>query len=186
MRPLSHSSGPRSNSYSESKFTNWTVYDPFFTEARTALKRFGGRIPEVPTFPHVIVLRPQLSDFIHACSREQVVWRLEKMPAASLQGLRAVFLLAGTRKQERLWQNRFGCYGLYLRPWVFLCAHPFFLGYSDRDALRDFYLDDVLVHEIAHHVDRERMANKKTKEAFAHAYVQRVSSFAKGKLKRRS
>jgi hypothetical protein len=38
--------------------------------------------------------------------------------------------------------------------------------------LRSFYLDDVLVHEVAHHLDRERIADNKTKEAFAHAYVQ--------------
>jgi hypothetical protein len=38
--------------------------------------------------------------------------------------------------------------------------------------LRRLYLDDVLVHEIAHHIDHERKADQKTKEAFAHAYVQ--------------
>jgi hypothetical protein len=95
------SSGPRSNDYSESKFTNWMVYDPFFAEARAALKRFESRIPNVPAFPHVIVLRPQLVDFIHACTRAEVIARLGRMPSASRQGLRAVFLLAGTRKQEQ-------------------------------------------------------------------------------------
>src|SRR5262245_44402308 len=114
------SSGPRSNAYSESKFTNWTVYDPFFAEAQTALKRFDSRIPRNPVFPHVIVLRPQLADFIHPCTRNEVTSRLERIPPASLQGLRAVFLLAGTRKQEKSWGSSIGCYGIYWRPCVFL------------------------------------------------------------------
>jgi hypothetical protein len=38
--------------------------------------------------------------------------------------------------------------------------------------MRKLFLDDVLVHEVAHHIDRERIADRKTKEAFAHAYVQ--------------
>lgn len=167
------SSGPRSNAYSGSKFTNWTVYDPFFAEARAALKRFDERLSSVPAFPHVIVLRPQLADFIHACTRTEVRARLERIPAASRQGLRAVFLLAGTRKQQKAWSSSLGCYGIYWNSCVFLCAHPFNLrsGYT-LDHLRRFYLDNVLVHEVAHHIDRERITDKKAKESFAHAFVQ--------------
>jgi hypothetical protein len=167
------SSGPRSNAYSGSKFTNWTAYDPFFAEMRAAYKRFDGRISVAPGFPHVIVLKPQVSDFMHACTRAEVKIYLERMQPASRQGLRAVFLLAGTRKQEKSWRSKLGCFGTYWRSCVFLCAHPYQLprGYS-LDHLRRFYLDDVLVHEIAHHFDRERIADTKTKEAFAHAYVQ--------------
>jgi hypothetical protein len=84
-----------------------------------------------------------------------------------------VFLLAGTRKQEKSWWSKIGCYGMYWRSCVFLCAHPFGLYYvRTLDELRRVYLDDVLIHEIAHHIDRERIADTKTKEAFAHAYVQ--------------
>jgi hypothetical protein len=167
------SSGPRSNAYSGSKFTNWTVYDPFFAEARAALKRFDGRISRVPAFPHIIMLRPQVPDFIHACRRAEVKVYLERMPPASRKGLRAVFLLAGTRKQEKSWSSSLGCYGMYWNSCVFLCAHPFHLrsGYT-LDHLRQFYLDDVLVHEVAHHLDRERITDQKAKEAFAHAFVQ--------------
>jgi hypothetical protein len=171
----SKASGPRSNAYSESKFTNWTAYDPFFAEARAVLKRFDARISLVPAFPHVIELRPQLADFIHACKRADVKARLERMPPASRKGLRAVFLLAGTRKQEKSWASKLGCYGMYWNSCVFLCAHLFHLpsGYT-LDHLRRFYLDDVLVHEVAHHIDRERISDYKTKEAFAHAYVQEL------------
>lgn len=167
------SSGPRSNAYSESKFTNWTRYDPFFAEARAALKRFDDRISRVPRFPHIIVIKPQTSDFIHACKRVEIKAKLERMPKDSRRDLRAVFLLGGARKQEKSWWSRLGCYGMYWNSCVFLCAHPFHLpnGYT-LDHLRSFYLNDVLVHEMAHHIDRERMIDRDAKENFAHAYVQ--------------
>ncbi|HWN95419.1 MAG TPA: hypothetical protein VNT99_10335 [Methylomirabilota bacterium] len=107
------------------------------------------------------------------------------MPRGSLEGLRAVFLLAGTRKQEKSWDSSVGCYGIYWRPCVFLCAHPFSLGPGfTRDDLRDFYLDGVLVHEVAHHIDRHRLNDKRAKELFAHAYVQKQWAL-KGKRARR-
>jgi hypothetical protein len=168
----SQSSGPRSNAYSESKFTNWTVYDPFFAEARSAYKRFDDRLPSRPAFPRVIALPPLSPDFIHSVNRTEVEHRLRVMPPKHLVGLRAVFLLAGTRKQQRSWTSSLGCYGFYWRECVFLCAHPFELGHHNRDSIRDFYLEDVLVHEVAHHIDRHRRVAYDTKEGFAHAFVQ--------------
>jgi hypothetical protein len=176
------SSGPRSNAYSESKFTNWTVYDPFFAEARAALKRFDSKIPEAPAFPYVIVLPPQAEVFMHACTRAEVLWKLERLSPESLEGLRAVFLLAGTRKQERSWRSQLGCYGIYWSRSVFLCAPPFNWR-ANRDRWREFYLGDVLVHELAHHIDRQRLGNKQAKESFAHAYVQKQEKRSKAPTK---
>lgn len=167
------SSGPRSNAYSESKFTNWTRFDPYFAEARAAYKRFDSRLPAQPKMPRVIVLPSLLPDFIHVCRAAQVEHRLACMPSDHLEDLRAVFLLAGTRKQQRCWASSLYCYGIYWRSCVFLCAYLF--SEAQRryiDDLRDFYLNDVLVHEVAHHVDRDRSARKATKEGFAHAFVQ--------------
>jgi hypothetical protein len=166
------SSGPRSNAYSESKFTNWALYDPFFAEARSAYKRFDDRLPSQPAFPRVVALAPLSPDFIHPARRTEVEHRLHRMPPKHLGGLRAVFLLAGTRKQQRSWITSRGCYGIYWHECVFLCAHPFELGRHNRDSIRDLYLDDVLVHEVAHHIDRHRRAAYNTKEGFAHAFVQ--------------
>lgn len=166
------SSGPRSNAYSESKFTNWALYDPFFAEARSAYKRLDGRLPSKPAFPRVVALTPLAPDFFHPAKATEVEQRLNRMPREHLVGLRAVFLLGGTRKQQRSWRSSLGCYGIYWRESVFLCAHPFQLGYHNLDSIRALYLDDVLVHEVAHHVDRFRAADDETKEGFAHAFVQ--------------
>src|SRR5258708_3290344 len=95
-------SGPRSNAYSESKFTHWAIYGPLFAEAVSAYKRFDDLLPKSRSFQRIITLRP-LEGFIHACASDQVTHRLAKMPAAHLDRLRAVFLLAGRRKQERSW-----------------------------------------------------------------------------------
>lgn len=121
-----------------------------------------------------MVIKPQTPGFIHACTRAEIRTRLERMPEVSGKDLRAVFLLSGTRKQEKSWWSKLGCYGMYWNSCVFLFAHPFeFPWYYTLDRLRNFYLNDVLIHEVAHHIDRERMNDRKAKEAFAHAYAQR-------------
>ena len=172
-------SGPRSNAYSGSKFTNWTAYNPFDVEINAAFKRFDDRLPMRPQFPRIVVLPPLAPDFIHPCSRDQVEWRLKRMEPQHIDGLRAVFLLAGTRKQQRCWSSSLRCYGAYWRSCIFLCAHPFGVGYHYIDTIRDFYLDDVLVHEVAHHVDRFRDNSKDDKESFAYAYVQQKAASRK-------
>ncbi len=174
MSAHSQGSGPRSNAYSDSKCSNWTLYDPFMMEAHAALKRFDSRLSRSPVFPRIITIAP-ISGYIHACTRQQIQTRLSKVPAKEIQGLRAVFLLAGTRKQERSWYSNLGCYGIYMQSCIFLCSHPFRLDRFNLDSLRDFYIDDVLIHEVAHHMDRFRRADHKTREGFANAFVQQSS-----------
>src|SRR5262245_11277039 len=129
-------SGPRSNAYSESRFTNWAEYDPWFLEAGAAIKRFNRRIPVHPSAPKVIRL-PCLDGFMQPCTRAQVEARLHAMPPAALHDLRAVFILGGTRKQEHAWRSKLMCYGIYFggRRCVFLCAHAFDLGQHSLDSI---------------------------------------------------
>jgi hypothetical protein len=174
MNTASHSSGPRSNAYSESKFTNWTEYNPWIMEARASLKRYDAKIPECPKFPRIIVIRPQISDFIYPCTALQIENRLKQMPEEYLHGLRAVFLLAGTRKQQTSWRGGLSYWGMYGWSCVFLCAYPFDLASRwNLDSLRDFYLEDVLVHEVAHHIDRRPGESRKKREGFANSFAAR-------------
>ncbi len=173
-------SGPRSNLYGKSKPTHAAEYNPFYAEGIAAYHRHADRLEESPAFPRIIALRP-LPGFIHACTRDQVERRLARMPRAHLEGLRAVFLLSGRRKQQRSWYSNLSCYGFYWNDCVFLCAHPFELGEHNLDSLRDFYLDNVLVHEVAHHIDRDRDAPEEKKENFANGFVEQRLGWGHGR-----
>jgi hypothetical protein len=57
-----------------------------------------------------------------------------------------------------------------------VCEFLQLLGYQrvkGRHPLRQpNVIDFGWFHEVAHHIDRERLADKKAKESFAHAFVQ--------------
>lgn len=166
-----HGSGPRSGAGSVSKLSRWARYDPFSAEVNAVYWRFNGMLSHHPAFPHIVVLRPTLAEFFHAVTKAQVKRRLAAMPAEYLEDLRAVFLLPGTMKQIRSWYCTSGCVGMYWRRCVFLFASRYHHGYTYVDDLREFFLNDVLVHEIAHHNDHRRV-DRATREGFANAFVQ--------------
>jgi len=85
-----------------------------------------------------------------------------------VKGLRAVFILSGTTKQLRSWRRTTAFYGRYRRSCVFLHAYPF--GWADLVWLRRFYLRNVLMHEVGHHVD-SRNTTKKDREQFAERFA---------------
>jgi hypothetical protein len=51
MSAHNQGSGPRSNSYSGSRFTNWAEYKPWWLEIQTVFKRFDGRIAKKTGIP---------------------------------------------------------------------------------------------------------------------------------------
>jgi len=140
-------------------------------EMRAAYKRFDAKLPSLPRFPRIISFSPLAPDFIHPVEREHMERRLRQMPQEHLVGLRAVFLLSGTRKQEQMWRRSVVYYGAYWRACIFLCAYPFG-RYRYIDEVRNFYLKDVLPHKVAHHLDR-RKNGAQEREAFANAFVER-------------
>jgi hypothetical protein len=167
MSSHNNGSGPRSNSYSENKFTNWSEYEPWWLEIQAVFKRFDGRIAKKPVFPKIIEMTP-LEGFIRPCSGREVEAQLMSCAPDFLKGLRAVFILPGTTKQLRSWGRKTAFYGHYWRSCVFLHAYPF--GRASLDSLRRFYLRDVLMHEIGHHVD-SRNIKEKDRELFAERFA---------------
>ncbi len=158
-------SGPRSNRYSEDRFTNWAAYEPWWLEIQAVFKRFDGLIAKIPPFPKVIELKA-LDGFIRPCSAVDVERQLRSCPPDFLKGLRAVFILSGTRKQLKSHRPGVAFYGHYWNRCVFLHAYPF--GRAELNSLHRYYLRHVLMHEIGHHVDatgftreaRERFADQ--------------------------
>jgi hypothetical protein len=167
MSAHNNGSGPRSNRYSEDRSTNWSEYEPWWLEVQSVFKRFDGRIAKRPAFPKIIELEP-LDGFIRPCTAKEVEARLTRCSREFLEGLRAVFILSGTTKQLKSWRRSTAYYGHYWRSCVFLHAYPF--GWADLVWLRRFYLRNVLMHEVGHHVDSWNM-HKKDRERFAEQFA---------------
>jgi hypothetical protein len=172
MSAHNNGSGPRSNAYSRNKFTNWSEYEPWWLEIQAVYKRFNGKIAKRPAFPKIIELTA-LEGFIRPCSAGNVEGQLLRCPAEFLKGLRAVFILSGTIKQLKSWGNSTTYFGHYWRDCIFLHAYPF--GRARLEPLREFYLQDVLMHEIGHHVDSHNVTREK-RERFANQFAKKHGS----------
>ena len=164
-------SGPRSNAYSENRFTNWSEYQPWVVEIHAVFKRFDGKIAKRPAFPKIIDL-PTATGFIRPCTAGEVEGQLCRCDPAHLKGLRAVFILSGTAKQLKSWGSGNAYYGHYWNRCVFLHAYPF--GWARTEPLADFYIRNVLMHEIGHHVDlhKDRKTYEK-REIFADEFARK-------------
>jgi hypothetical protein len=130
-------------------------------------KRFDDRIAKRPMFPKIIELAP-LDGFLRPCTAKEVEIQLRSCCSDWLKGLRAVFILSGTKKQLKSWRSSTAFCGRYWRCCVFLHAFPF--GRADLNWVHRFYLRDVLMHEIGHHVD-SRNTTRKDREQFAQRFA---------------
>ena len=181
-------SGQRSNWYSESKFSNWSPFDPFGSEinALPSSIKPALTIEACPGTRTAIVVRDLHPRFIRPVTPEDVKATILKVPPEFVKGLEAVYLLGGTAKQEKVALGALFRFGCYRNCRAYLHAFPkrslvrrfsnlppphvvqeyeragatythesdgWVLRFSP-DTLRSFYLYDVLLHEIGHHVDR--------------------------------
>jgi len=202
----------RTGLYAESKFTNWTRFNPSEAEIDRTLARFasdlhldGGLV--IRTVP----LRS--TSLVMPVTEHDVLETLEKVPKRFLSGLRAVFLLGGSRRQAKVAWSQLFAYGRYGSGCIFL--HPFpvaqmierwktlpkpsirreyeragavlqrvptgWLRIFTPESLRTFYLREVLLHEVGHHVARSSRKDRRSAEAFADWVA---SEFGYAKIKR--
>jgi len=185
-------SGQRSGLYSEQRFTNWSVHDPYWSEVETLPRKMRPRVEvERESLPALGVYdRPVAEGFLRPCTPEDVAGVLGAIPSEFLTDLTGVFLLGGTTRQRGLTKKV--TYGMYGRGRIFLFAYsekllthkwpkmpkpsvakeytkfgatfvPDGKGGAlltfDESSLRRFYVYDVLLHEVGHHVDREKNAD---------------------------
>lgn len=177
-------SGPRAGLYSENKATNWGRFDPFVAEAQRASEKCrGDGIVEAKAGPVPIFESALQPGFHRPFSTQDVAEVLSQVPSDYLRGLAAVFILGGTAKQKRAHRIVYGMYHsdrIYLHP---LAEHHLkqvwtpapkpsvareytrfgaaFAQESGKwvlrftpESLRLFYLYDVLLHEVGHHVEQ--------------------------------
>jgi hypothetical protein len=178
----------RSNMYSESKYTNWAPFDPYQGE-RTAIPcnltpTSSFSVSDSETCD--IYERPIHEAFMRPFGASDVETVLETIPHNFLVGLRSIYLMGGTWKQDKIAMGDVYHYGEYGWCNIYLFAFPRrrlhwrrknlpkpdirqeferagavfrqdgdgWISEFDETSLKTFYLYDVLIHEIGHHVDR--------------------------------
>jgi hypothetical protein len=212
MSGLKRGSSERSNRYSESKFTNWSRYNPFDLEISTFPEELKPEI-NIETGAAIVPVytRDLHTDFIRPVEVEDVRGLLSSVPSDFLNSLRGIYLLGGTSKQLRASKKRFR-YGCYESGRIYLYAFPRWMlteiwgqlpkptiveeyrrmgaqwnhsdsGWQlefDPSSLKRFYLFDVLLHELGHHVDkrvwsRDTESAERYAEWFAQEYARLIA-----------
>ena len=208
MRRQSKARSGRSNMYSESKYSNWALYDPQQSEINRLRISKPTSSFELEVGNKVRLFSMPLHDsFTRPYDEDDVVSMLGKLPQDMLLGLERIVLFGGTTRQAKSAWHDDWCYGCYGAGSVYLFAFPKrrmawpskklhkpseliayeragvkivheskkWVYYFDDASLRRFYLWDVLVHEIGHHVDRfhpdrSRKRSERFAEFFARTY----------------
>jgi hypothetical protein len=200
MSGLKRSGGERSNMYSESKYTNWSRYNPFDSEISALPENLHSKldiVTDLGTIP--IYVRDLHPEFIRPAEAKDVAELLSRVPSNFLKFLDGIYLLGGTSKQLIASRRRFR-YGCYWRSQIYLYAFPrrmmkeywnhlpkpaiveeyrrmgaewksdqssWWLIF-DESSIRQFYLFNVLLHELGHHVDK-RVWSRSTESAERYA-----------------
>lgn len=177
MSAFNHGSRCRSNAASKNRFSNMTLFDPWWSEIKSVFVHYDRIIDPEPDFPEVIQMQP-LEGFLLPCYKSHVKSKIYSLPRVYLKGLRAIFLLPGTRKQYKSWNSDCTAYGQYYNSCVFLHAHRVDDLYPyDLVTLKWFFLNDVLIHEIGHHNDTDLFKkNRKQREDFANNFVLKIKT----------
>lgn len=212
MSGLKRGSSERSNRYSESKYTNWSRYNPFDLEISTLPEELKPEINiEAGAAIVPVYTRDLHPDFIRPVEVKDIRGLLSRVPSDFLNSLRGIYLLGGTSKQLKASKKRFR-YGCYESGRIYLYAFPRWMltelwgqlpkptiveeyrrmgaqwkqsdsGWRlefDQSSLKRFYLFDVLLHELGHHVDkrvwsRDTESAERYAEWFAQEYARLIT-----------
>lgn len=184
----------RTGMWAESKGTNTNRFDPANIEIRKVVRKNFDRIYRKNGI--VIFQQPTHPAFLLPVKELDIRSSLQAVPSEFTQGLAAVILLGGSKKQEQTFKQRFA-YGRYDDRVIYL--HPYPKKYMesclrsapkpnvaneykragatiarqgnrwlirfDEKSLKQFYLRDVLIHELGHHVDAMCYGAKTHKKA---------------------
>ncbi len=191
-------SGVRNGFWSENKFTNLTPYHPYYSQVDKILKEHAGRLEREDDIFYYEY--PAVSGFVQLLTIPNIQKYMSYLPPSFQTDLRGIFLCPGAKKQLNYSSTVYGCYdnlsrSIFLFPFperlcFYYKAKPKPSecreyerhgahwkqenGYWKLDftmeSLRSFYLRDVLVHELGHHVDNISSLtgeNSNQKERFA-------------------
>lgn len=174
--------GLRSGAWSENKFTNLTPYSPYSTEIHNIAKENDKIIFSEEQDEIFIRTYKPSNGFIHPLKQDDIKQAINSIPLQYLSDLRGIFLCSGSKKQKYSGEIRFGTYHNYYKSiFLFPFPEAKYIEYNtkpkpstcieyerhgaiwmkenlkwkiqfDARSLHSFYLNDVLYHEIGHHV----------------------------------
>jgi hypothetical protein len=186
--------GTRKNSWSESKRTHLTPFEPWFSITHRKMHALERAMKKIVDKPYIEV-EPAAPGFIIPCTESEIRETITRIPSEFLKGLEAIIVIGGIKKMTKAYRKYY--YGTYCNNWIFLAAFPQnwltlkwrsispkelmlyrqagakveeikggIQAIFDSSSLKQFYLQYVLMHEIAHHVDQEKTTYRK-QENFA-------------------
>ncbi|MGM7683365.1 ImmA/IrrE family metallo-endopeptidase [Cytobacillus sp. Hm23] len=175
------SNGLRNGAWSEQKFTNLTPYSPYSTEIYKIVKENTKSLNN-PKGIFIKRYHP-INEFFHPINEKDIKKVIDSVPSQFLSDLRGIFLCGGTHKQQHFSELRFGTYhDHYKAIFLFPFPKTKCLSYNtkpkpsirlsyerhgatwiaedskwrlqfDEKSIHSFYLNDVLFHELGHHVE---------------------------------
>lgn len=187
----------RSGAWSESKWTNQNRFDVFDLEIDRAVDRYRREIERTDRL--AIVVEHPHPDFISPVKKHHIIETIRSIPEDFTRGVKSIIVLRGTRRQAAqnsgqvyglYWENMIFLYPYpksLLNMTYAKAPRPHILNDHKRagaivgsangsttikyteEAVKQFYLRDVLIHEIGHHVDAVNFSDKSHKkiEGFA-------------------
>ena len=183
--------GVQNDRYSESKFTNQTQFQPFYSATEKIYSKYKQRIKN-RSYPFIRI-EPTNDEFSFPVTVSDIRESLKLVPGTFLDGIKAILVPPGTKNQIKV-ANSLYIYGEYWQQCIFLHPYPKAMltiqntkklkpheldeyqragaefiekgiRFTDK-SLQRFYLLDVLIHEIGHHIDIQRRPQRK-REKFA-------------------
>lgn len=175
--------GVRQGLWSRSKCTNLTPFNPWFSiieKKKHALERLIEKVADKP----YIEVEPAAKGFIIPCTETEIRESINRIPPEFLKDLTAIIVIGGSSKIEKVVRKYcYGTYYnnwifLAAYPETYMIFRwnkgiqpDRLIAYKqagvkveeikggmqvifDLESLKRFYLQDILIHEIAHHIDK--------------------------------
>ncbi len=115
--------GVRSDRYSGSKYTNWTEFDPINSAIDKIYSKHYDELENEPKYPKYFVETIH-SNFIMPVTTSELTLELGRVPGEYTEGLKGVFLLGGSKKEEKVFFSQLSYYGTYWSNCIFIHPYP--------------------------------------------------------------
>jgi len=122
-KSFNQSQGVRANRYSGSKLTNWREFNP---AGSSLYKIYSDHYSEfINNKNKVSYIKQKIHpNFIMPLTISGIKKYLENVPEKYYKNIRAIFLLSGSNKQEKVFFSKLFCYGTYMRDCIFIHPYP--------------------------------------------------------------